>query len=329
MRTTNYLTLDTETATLPFVNEWNLTSEQKKKIAIAKPLVYDIGWTIANRTQGIIKKRNFLIAETFSVPSVFNTAYYREKRPLYLDMIAKSEAIVLPWDNVMDILVEDLEECKYITAYNAMFDFKKAIPFTELYIRNLYSPKYHEWENLQREFCERILSNPPRDKNPDFDPENFLFRNRHYTMIDVWGIACSHLLNNDKFRCSCINNGRISPSGLYFSTSAETCFQYLIENYGFIEDHTALSDAEIETEILFKALKRGKIETGINYFPYKMLGETVDFVTDSNKATEAMAEIVANKIREYLPENFEHEELTRYQKQVVGKLLRVLDRWGE
>ena len=30
-----------------------------------------------------------------------------------------------------------------------------------------------------------------------------------------------------------------------------------------------------------------------------------------------------------LPENFEHEELTMYQKQVVRKLFRVLDRWGE
>lgn len=37
-RTKNYIILDTETATLPFVREMELTSEQKKKIAIAKPL---------------------------------------------------------------------------------------------------------------------------------------------------------------------------------------------------------------------------------------------------------------------------------------------------
>ena len=32
-RATNYLILDTETATLPFVNEWELSSEDKKRIA--------------------------------------------------------------------------------------------------------------------------------------------------------------------------------------------------------------------------------------------------------------------------------------------------------
>ena len=41
-RTTKYIILDTETATLPFIGQWELSSEDKKKLAIAKPLVYDI-----------------------------------------------------------------------------------------------------------------------------------------------------------------------------------------------------------------------------------------------------------------------------------------------
>ena len=126
-RTKNYIILDTETATLPFVREWDLTSEQKKRIAIAKPLVYDIGWTIANRTHGIVAKRNYLVAETFCVPSVFNTAYYAEKRPLYLEMLAKGEIEIKTWNEIAAILEADLAECKYVCAYNAMFDFKKAI----------------------------------------------------------------------------------------------------------------------------------------------------------------------------------------------------------
>ena len=68
-----YLTLDTETATLPFANELCKDSKQKQKIAIAKPLVYDIGWTITDRVGNIVKKENFLIQETFFVPNVFNT----------------------------------------------------------------------------------------------------------------------------------------------------------------------------------------------------------------------------------------------------------------
>ena len=66
-----YLTLDTETATLPFVNEIATTPKERQTIAIAKPLVYDIGWTITDRAGSIIKKRKF-----FSTRDFFCTYYF-------------------------------------------------------------------------------------------------------------------------------------------------------------------------------------------------------------------------------------------------------------
>ena len=326
---TSYMVVDSETATLALVNDWNLSPDDKKKIAIAKPLVYDIGWTIANRTQGIVKKCCYLVAETFCVPAIFNTAYYKDKRPKYLEMIANGEAEVKPWDEIMKIFLADLANCKYITAYNIMFDAKKAIPFTELYIRNLYSPHYYEWENIQRESCRNILTQPRRKDEHDFDPEYFIFRGEKYPMIDIWGIACKYLLNNEKYKKMCLTSGKVSPSGLYFSTNAEVTMQYLSQRFDFIEDHTALSDAEIETEILFTALKRGKVVQGIIYFPYKMLGETVDFTMNSRGITEEMASNVAARIREYLGDD---EPSTPYHKQTYNKLAALEDyidrRWG-
>lgn len=318
-RTKNYIILDTETATLPFIREMELTSEQKKKIAIAKPLVYDIGWTIANRTYGIVEKRNFLVAETFAVPQVFNTAYYAEKRPLYYEMIAKGEATVLPWDAIMDILVEDLKNAAYICAYNAMFDFKKAIIFTEAYIRKVYSPYYHEWEENQKILCAKIAySKEKPNKNPDFDPMNFVFRGEKYPMIDIWGVACNTLLNCNKYKNRCLLEKKISPSGLYFSTNAETAMQYLSDNFNFIEDHTALSDAEIETEILFRCLKRHKIMIGIDYFPYKHLGETIEYIETAKGVTKQMAQNLMEAIEAYLPEDI--DEFSNYHKGVFNKL---------
>ena len=325
MRTTKYIILDTETATLPFIGQWELSSEDKKKLAIAKPLVYDIGWTIASRTHGILEKRNFLVAETFSVPTIFNTAYYHEKRPLYLDMIAKGEIVVLPWDEIMKILLEDLQDASYICAYNAMFDFKKAIIFTELYIRKLYSPHYYEWEDLQRNSCRRILEEKRKQNERDFDPEHFIFRGEKYPMIDIWGIACKYLLNNSKYKNMCLKESKISNSGLYFTTNAEVAMQYLSQRFDFIEDHTALSDAEIETEILFYCLKRGKIIVGIEYFPFKMLGYTTDYVQEARGVTEAMAQNVAKAIRDYLGEG---EPSTPYQKQTYNRLM-VLENFME
>jgi hypothetical protein len=329
-RTTKYIILDTETATLPFVNEWELSSEDKKKIAIAKPLVYDIGWTIATRTHGIIEKRNFLVAETFCVPSIFNTAYYHEKRPLYLEMLAKGEATVLPWNDIMNILLTDLQDASYICAYNAMFDFKKAIIFTEAYIQNLYSPCYYEWEEAQRNICRSILAKPSRKSDPDFDPEHFIFRGEKYPMIDIWGVACKYLLNSNNYKRMCLESGKMSNTGLYFSTNAEVAMQYLSEKYDFIEDHTALSDAEIETEILFYCLKRGKIVVGIEYFPYKMLGETIEFVKRGRGVTEQMAQNVAAKIRDYLPKDMGNPN--NYQKSTFNKLMAleefIEENWG-
>lgn len=329
-RTTKYIILDTETATLPFIGQWELSSDDKKKLAIAKPLVYDIGWTIASRTHGILEKRNFLVAETFSVPAIFNTAYYHEKRPLYLDMIAKGEIVVLPWDKIMKILLEDLQDASYICAYNAMFDFKKAIIFTELYIRKLYSPFYYEWEDLQRESCRRILHEKKKQNERDFDPEHFIFRGEKYPMIDIWGVACKYLLNSNNYKKMCLESGKMSNTGLYFSTNAEVAMQYLSEKYDFIEDHTALSDAEIETEILFYCLKRGKIVIGIEYFPYKMLGETIDFVKHGRGVTEQMAQNVAAKIREYLPNDMNNPN--NYQKSTFNKLMAleefIEENWG-
>ena len=188
-RTRNiYMVVDTETATLPFANTMALSAERKKRIAIARPLVYDIGWQLMNRDHTILTKKQFLIAEIFAVPSVFNTAYYKEKRPRYLEMIQRGEIEVKPWREVMEIFIADLEQADYVGAFNSMFDFKKAIPFTELYINKLYSAEYEAWEKMQYKLCERIANNQTKEKkwDNDFDSEHFfyVYGNRSATFAD-------------------------------------------------------------------------------------------------------------------------------------------------
>lgn len=317
-----YLTLDSETATLPFINEWNLSSDDKKKIAIAKPLIYDIGWTIASRSQGILEKKNYLVSEIFCIPAIFNTAYYHEKRPLYLKMIERGEIEIKTWNEIMDILISDLSRCSWVCAYNSMFDMKKAIPFTETYICNLYSPHYYEWEEQQKDACRYILTHKPKSSK-DFDKDSFFFRGVAYPMIDIWGLACTYILNCAAYKKLCLENGRISNAGLYFSTSAESAMQFFAKKFDFIEDHTALSDAEIETELLFASLKRGKLIQGIVFFPYKMLGDTIEFVKHGRGVTQSMAQNVRNQLLDYLPDDFDIDELTKYQKQIYNRLAEL------
>lgn len=285
-----FMVLDSETATLPFASEIaSGDAEKKKRIAIARPLIYDLGYVICNRDGNIIKRVSHLITETFCVPSVFNTAYYAEKRPQYLERLAKGEIDCVPWNVAINELLADLETVDAVGAFNAMFDFKKAITFTDLYIKKVYSADYAAWEAMQRGLCKSIADKKPRDEEdkPDFDAMHFNFRGKEYDMFCLWGLSCEHLLNNYTYKKMCLEQPLLTKSGEYFSTSAESAYKYLRKKYDFEEAHTALEDAEIEAFILSKIAAKHKIDMGITFFPFKILGSTVDFLRTSPKGIPA------------------------------------------
>lgn len=293
-----YLTIDTETATLPFANVICKNAKQKQKVAIAKPLVYDIGWVVTDRAGNIVKKENFLVQETFFVPNVFNTAYYCNKRPIYMELLEQGAVTAKNWNDIIDILLKDLRAVDISTAYNAAFDFKKAIPFTERYIKKLYSKDYNEWERKQRYACEKIAKGQGKNgTNPSFLEPYFKLRGEEFPIADLWVLACQRLINIDKYRNFCLQNELLTASAQYFKSSAETSFQYLMGQYDFIEDHTALSDAEIEAMILTKALKKGAVKPLMEAFPFRNLGTTIDYVREKQPK---YAGIVINALTEYL-----------------------------
>lgn len=302
-----FMVLDCETATLPFANglveqatshiteietKKAIASKMKQNISIAKPLIYDLGWQIVDRKGNIYSQHSILIQETFFVPSIFNTAYYKEKRPMYMERLDKGELVIMGWQQAMELLESDLQHVKQSTAYNAMFDYKKAIPFTETYIMNLYNSGYQYWEDRQRDVCNQIIAGIKQKNEKNFDKDNFNFRGKDYPIFDLWALACERLINTDKYKLMCLENGSISPSGLFFKTSAETTFRYLSDDQTFEEEHTGLGDVIIESQILLKCLKKGKVENGIVYFPFKMLGDTVQFCAKSKKVKPSHIESV-------------------------------------
>lgn len=309
-----YLTLDTETATLPFANDLCKTAKEKQKIAIAKPLVYDIGWTITDRAGNVVKTENYLVQETFFVPNVFNTAYYKDKRPIYMKLLSERKIKTACWNDIIEILIKDLDKCDLTTAYNACFDFKKAIPFTERYIWHLYSTDYNEWESKQKNHCKRLLRGADDDsKNPEFLTPVFKLRKKEYPIADLWGISCERLINANKYRNYCLKNKLLTASALYFKTSAETSFQYLMKQHDFIEDHTALSDAQIEAQILTKALKKGKIEPQINAFPFRDLGTTYDYVMENPKYKQVVIDLLNEYYEAYTSEHDQNAWITKIE----------------
>ena len=197
-----YLVLDCETATLPIANEYE-NEVQKKRISIMKPLIYELGWTVIDSKGNIYAKKNYLISEIFSVPSIFDTAYYKDKRNLYLDKLQKGEIVLTSWLTASRELIEDLQAVEGVGAYNSMFDYKKAIPFTDLYISMLYSPDFHSWLAYQEQICIWLADGGKpmnEEENKDFEPLVFRYKETAYPLFDIWGLACSHLLDCAEYK---------------------------------------------------------------------------------------------------------------------------------
>lgn len=279
-----YIVLDCETATLP--EAINYEGEERKNIAIAKPLIYDLGWKVIDAQGRTYARKNYLISEIFSVPAIFDTAYYASKRCIYLEKLEKGEIILTDWKTASAELVEDMDACVAVGAYNSMFDYKKAIPFTDLYISKLYSPDFHDWLNYQNKKLP-WLAKGNRNENPNgFDETIFRFRGKEYPLFDLWGLSCRHILNCDEYKNMCLDNDWQTASGKYFKTSAETAFRFFSETLDFEEAHTAIDDAEIESILFAEICKRTKkkFEMGIIYFPFRELGTVESFLMNTGRS---------------------------------------------
>lgn len=275
-----WLILDCETATLPEASKYDDNPMAKQRVAIAKPLIYDLGWTVVDAQGRIYAKQNFLIAETFSNPVVFNTAYYKDKRPGYIEKIAMGEVRVVMWEEAIGELLNDMTQCEGVGAYNSMFDFKKALPFTDLYLSKVYAPDFADWMEYQNKAIDAIATGKRFDTEKEFEGDVFRFRGQVFPLFDVWGLACKHILNCDEYKGMCRDNGWVTASGKYYKTSAETAFRFMSADISFSEAHTALLDAEIESFLFGKIMEKTKkkIQYGIIYFPFKELGLVSDYV---------------------------------------------------
>ena len=192
------------------------------------------------------------------------------------EKIRKGEISVVSWERATAEMVADIEETTSVGAYNSMFDYKKAITFTEEYISHLYNEDFHEWEAKQNRAADFIATNNNRaNKNEKINPDVFEFRGKTYPLFDIWALSCENLINNDEYRQFCKDTNRTTASGKYYPTNAEVVYRYLTKDTEFIEAHMAVEDADIECEILarvFKKVKPKDMTMGIVYFPFRILG---------------------------------------------------------
>ena len=189
--------------------------------SLEKPFCYNIGYVIADtETEEILVKRDFVVEQVWHNPMLFTTAYYADKREIYVASMRKRTTKMDKFGYICQQMIRDIKNYEVVCAYayNSPFD-EKVFNFN----------------------CDWFKCNNPFDNIP---------------IIDIRGYAHNFICNTTEFKNFCETYERFTDSGNY-STTAETVYQYITEDYNFIEEHTALADSEIESEILFCAIWQG------------------------------------------------------------------------
>jgi hypothetical protein len=198
-----------------------------------KAFVFDFGYVISNRKGKIFCERNFLIDEVLTNPRIMLGALYnKEWRAMmggkifrfYIPEIANQKLQIVKWREALDVMREDIKTfgVNVFSAYNLPFDLGAM-------------NKTH---------------NMVASQNLDFS---------RLDLLCLWEFACTTVLRSrlyhDVARAQGPDAGWITPAN-NVRTTAEKTYAFLSGNFDFIESHTALHDAQIETEILHRLLAR-------------------------------------------------------------------------
>lgn len=203
-----------------------------------KPFCYDVGYIIYNDNGTELARRHFVIEQVWHNLPLFESAYYHDKRPLYINLMRSKKAIMDKWGYVMLAMKRDIREYNVTAAYayNADFD-DKVFTFN----------------------CDWFKCNNPLENIPIFD---------------IWGYVSQFISNSKEYQAFCETNQYFTDTGNY-KTSAEVVFRYLMQDTSFEEAHIGLKDVEIEAQILHHCLNLGA-EKETEYKVVKVLPRLVE-----------------------------------------------------
>lgn len=183
-------------------------------ISIDKPFCYNVGWIILDIDAGsIIDQHDYVVEQHWYNTALFSTAYYANKRPLYVSAMRGKRATMDKWGYIMRYLANDIRK------YNAEAVFAFNSPFDDKVI------EYN---------CEWFKTINPLDNIP---------------VLDIRGMVSEFITNTSDYIDFCEEHKLFTEKG-HYSTNAENVYRYITNKVDFEEAHTALADALIETDII-------------------------------------------------------------------------------
>ncbi len=190
-------------------------------VGLEKCFTYNIGYVIFDTdTNEILTRHDFVIEQIWTNRALFETAYYAEKRPLYVSAMKGKRAKMIKFGHACRKMASDIKNfevtCGY--AYNSKFD-EKVFAFN----------------------CDWYKVANPLDVIP---------------VYDIRGLVHNKIAFTEEYQTFCDEHELYTDTGNY-STTAESVYKYITKDKEFIEAHTALADSIIEAEILQDMVKRG------------------------------------------------------------------------
>lgn len=211
--------------------------------SLNKPFCYNIGYCVYNTdTNEIELKEDFVVEQIWHNIPLFSSAYYADKRPIYINRMKSRKVKMEKFGFITQRIYRIIKSyaIEFAYAYNSKFDEKVF--------------------NFNCDFFKVI--------NP-FDTVK---------VFDIRGMVHNKIAFTSEYKNFCESNNLFTDTGNY-STTAESVYKFITNNIEFEEEHTALSDAIIETEILEYCITKGCNYTE-EYKTYSSIPRTIkkDFI---------------------------------------------------
>lgn len=206
---------------------------------LERPFCYNIGYTVLDtETNTVVLEKDYVVEQIWHNVPLFSSAYYADKRPIYVSRMKARKTIMKKYGYIMQDMIKDINKYDICAAYayNSSFD-EKVFNFN----------------------CDWFKCINPFDNIPIFDIRGYVHNKIAFTA---------------EYQSFCETNQFFTESGNY-STTAEALFRYISKQLDFVEEHTALSDSKIETEILKYCVSLGAVYNK-EYKVYRSVPRKVD-----------------------------------------------------
>lgn len=182
--------------------------------SLDKPFCYDFGGIIYDTGTGeMLEEKSWIIEQVWYNLPLFESAYYKEKRLLYVGKLRSRSAELIKFGYAMSRLryLIRKHEVTAVFAYNSNFD-------------------------------DRVLS---------FNCDWYKVINpiEHLPVYDIRAFVHEKLAWQPHYQAFCEKFEMFTDAGNY-STTAEAVYKYIVGDNEFIEEHTGLEDSRIELQIL-------------------------------------------------------------------------------